>query len=181
MRRIRLNVRPGASAAELLAAARLSQLQGDRQRIGQEGEDRVAAALLARGLRLVEKVEVPMGITSDGRRFGKRTVSGDYRAVDPVMGRSVLVEVKNIPDRLSWSDFRKHQPGALDEHQSARGITEVAWIDRGTLRFIPWERFRALGFGPRLSVAWNHFTNDIEIHKPIRIARERNVECPRIG
>jgi len=168
MRRFRFHAREGASGSELLAAARLSQLQAERQQHGQEGEDSVAAALRARGLRLVEKVEVPMGITADGRRFGKRTVSGDYRAVDPVMGRSVLIEVKNIPERLSWSDFRKHQPGTLDEHQSAGGITEVAWIDRGVLRFIPWARFQAIGFGPRKSVVWNDTTSTIDIHHPAR-------------
>jgi hypothetical protein len=67
---------------------------------------------------------------------------------------------------LAWSAFRPHQILALDEHMVAGGITEVAWIDRGSLRFIPWSRFRAIGFGDRKSVVWTGST--IEIHTPTR-------------
>jgi hypothetical protein len=141
-----------------------------------------------RGDRLVEKVEVPFRIDPrTGHQYAKRKVSGDFRAIRSVeipdagievrmfsepktLGVSVLVEVKHHDERLAWSAFRPHQILALDEHMVAGGITEVAWIDRGVLRFIPWSRFREIGFGDRKSVVWTGTT--IEIHTPTRGKRD---------
>ncbi len=154
-----------------LADVRKRMDQKRRQQNGETSEKMVELALQRRGLRLVEKVEVPFRLDRrTGQQFAKRKVSGDFRAIEPGSGRSVLVECKHHEERLSWSAFRPHQILALDEHMVAGGITEVAWIDRGSLRFIPWSRFRDIGFGDRKSVVWTG--TNIEIHQPTRGKRE---------
>lgn len=169
---------PG-SPADLLQRAILAAQQKTRQRNGEDSEAMVELEMRRRGDRLVEKVEVPFRIDPlTGRQFAKRKVSGDFRAIRPqffpgletTYGVSVLVEVKHHEERLAWSAFRPHQILALDEHMLAGGITEVAWIDRGALRFIPWSRFREIGFGDRKSVVWTGTT--IEIHTPTRGKRD---------
>jgi hypothetical protein len=163
-----------------MARAKVSSQQKTRQRNGEDSERMVELAFQRRGDRLVEKVEVPFRINrATGTQYAKRKVSGDFRAVRPYqirtgpaieavinVGASVLVEVKHHEERLSWSAFRPHQIVALDEHMTAGGITEVAWIDRGDLRFIPWIRFREIGFGPERSVSWDGKT--INLHIPCR-------------
>lgn len=170
----RLKAPEGATHSEIQDALRLSQFQAQRQRNGQEAEDKVAIALMRRGFRLVEKVEVPFGVTQDGRRYAKRKVSGDYRATEPGSGRSVLVESKAYDERLPWSALKPHQVRALDEHMTANGITEVAWTDRGSLRFIPWSLFRKIGFGDRKSVVWTGTT--IAIHTSARGKRDTTTQ-----
>lgn len=184
------NVRSSSHAADLWDRAQKSAQQKIRQQNGETSEKLVEMEMLRRGDRLVEKVEVPFRIDPrTGHQFAKRKVSGDFRAIRPLavpcleepipgmaagwsenVGISVLVEVKHHDERLAWSAFRPHQVLALDEHMTAGGITEVAWIDRGVLRFIPWSRFRAIGFGDRMSVVWTGTT--IEIHTPARGKRE---------
>lgn len=146
--------------------------QRRRQRNGEVAEQLVEMALRRRGDRLVEKVEVPFRIDPrTGKQYAKRKVSGDFRGVRALrvrlgpaigaevdLGVSVLVEVKHHDERLSWSAFRPHQVLALDEHMVAGGITEVAWMSGGELRFIPWSRFREIGFGPGRSVVWRDGT-----------------------
>lgn len=169
-----------------MARAKVSSQQKVRQRNGEDSERMVELAMQRRGDRLVEKVEVPFRINrATGTQYAKRKVSGDFRAVRPTIfvdnkpvrsqapivmpetfGVSVLVEVKHHEERLSWSAFRPHQILALDEHMIAGGVTEVAWIDRGELRFIPWSRFREIGFGPDRSVSWDGKT--IHLHIPTR-------------
>lgn len=174
-------------AASMSLTARAEQIhhQRTRQANGEAAEALVELEMQRRGDRLVEKVEVPFRIDPrTGRQFAKRKVSGDFRAVRSIeipnivgleistmtepktFGVSVLVEVKHHDERLAWSAFRPHQILALDEHMLAGGITEVAWYDRGALRFIPWSRFRKIGFGDRKSVVWTGTT--IEIHIPTR-------------
>ena len=146
------------------------QAQKKRQANGERAEGLVELEMMRRGDRLVEKVEVPFRIDPrTGSQYAKRKVSGDFRAVRTVQafnggsfGVSVLVEVKHHDGRLSWSAFRPHQILSLDEHMIAGGITEVAWVDAGAVRFIPWSRFREIGFGPDKSVTWTGTT--IEIH-----------------
>lgn len=188
---------PGSSAG---LAARADQIlhQRTRQANGEAAEALVELEMRRRGDRLVEKVEVPFRVDHrTGKQFAKRKVSGDFRAVRPwsmtfkdpardmqvvadeQFGVSVLVEVKSHDERLAWSAFRPHQILALDEHMLTGGITEVAWYDRGSLRFIPWSRFREIGFGDRKSVVWTGET--IEIHNPARGSRASttNTKAPR--
>lgn len=168
-----------ASGADLVGQAKRKADQKKRQANGEAAEQMVEMEMRRRGDRLVEKVEVPFRIDRrTGNQYAKRKVSGDFRAVRPVsldlglvlhpatFGVSVLVEVKHHEGRLSWSAFRPHQIQALDEHMVAGGITEVAWFDGTALRFIPWSRFREIGFGPDRSVVWTGQT--IEIHKAVR-------------
>lgn len=157
-----------AGVAPTAKAIQASTHQRTRQRNGEDAEAMVEKTLKARGFLLVEKVEVPFRIDNrTGQQYAKRKVSGDFRAISNT-GISVLVEVKRHDERLSYSAFRPHQVEALDTHWEVSGITEVAWVDRGTLYSIPWERFRAIGFGPGKSVTWNGA--DIEITKPARRA-----------
>jgi hypothetical protein len=147
--------------------------QKQRQANGQAAENLVELEMNRRGDLLVEKAEVPFRVDRrTGKMSARRKVSGDFRAVRPMLtmsgklGVSVLVEVKHCAEQLSWSAFRPHQILALDEHMVSGGITEVAWIDRGVLRFIPWSRFREIRFGPNKSVVWEGST--IALHVPKR-------------
>lgn len=141
------------AATGLAQDSHSSSLQAGRQRRGAETEERVEKALRARGFALVEKVEVPFGMTKDGTRFARRKVSGDFRAVSPG-GFSVLIESKAYPDRLPFSAFKPHQIESLRTHHAAGGITEVAWTDGAELRFIPWAAFEGIGFGKGASVVF---------------------------
>lgn len=136
-------------------SALTSALQARRQRNGANAEALVERELIARGFRLVEKVEVPFRASADGKLSARRKVSGDFRGVQPGSGKSLLVEVKRHDERLAWGAFRPHQITALDDHRAAKGITEVAWVDRGIVHFIDWETLRNLGFGPGKSIHHN--------------------------
>ena len=157
------------------AAIRTSIKQGERKRGGDAAEALVRADCKRRGFVMVEQVHTPFGVTEDGRRYAKAKVSGDIRAVLPPHGTSVLIEVKKRDHTLAWSDLAhsdgSHQSDELDAHRNAGGITEIAWVDRGSLHSIPWHRFREIGFGPRLSVTWTG--NDIAITKPARKATHK--------
>ena len=145
---------------DAFAAARASALQAKRQRNGALAEELVYRDLIRRGFCLVEKVEVPFRVNKrTGGVSARRKVSGDFRAVDPRDGRSVLVEVKHHAETLPYSAFRPHQLVALEEHASAGGVSEVAWVDSTFAAFprlhtISWTALKALGFGPKKSVEW---------------------------
>lgn len=155
MRRFRVpGFRPGGVPSSV-DAVRTSILQAKRQRNGAKAEELVEARLKARGFVLVEKVEVPFRINkATGQMSARKKVSGDFRAVGPG-GLSVLIEVKHHEERLSHGAFREHQLTALEEHHRAGGISEVAWVDRGLVHFIPWHELKAMGFGPRTSIHFN--------------------------
>lgn len=141
--------------------------------------------MIARGDIMVEKTEVGFRLDRNGNRYPLRKVSGDFRAVRKVrhvafgqvedVGVSVMVEVKHHDERLPWGAFTRrdgsHQSEELNIHLQAGGITEVAWIDRGALRFIPWQRFREIGFRPGTSVVWTGKT--IEIHNGAASAKNK--------
>jgi hypothetical protein len=145
--------------AEAVARAKTSALQATRQRNGAKAEERVARAMRERGDVMVEKTEVPFRVGKDGKLSARRKVSGDFRAVRHFhmrgFGISVLVEVKKADNRLCYGDFAPHQIEALNAHNAAHGITEVAWVDRGEVRFVPWARFIEIGFRRGMSVVWN--------------------------
>jgi hypothetical protein len=181
-----MRFRVPAGKAVSVESIRQSIKQAERKRGGDEAEALVRADCKRRGFVLVEQVHTPFGVTKEGRRYAKEKVSGDIRAVQPLrvrlsstveidLGISVLIEVKKRDHTLAWSDLSHsdgtHQSTELDAHRSAGGITEVAWVDRGTLHSIPWHRFCEIGFGPRLSVTWTG--NDITITKPARKATQK--------
>lgn len=108
---------------------------------GEAGQALVGSMLRARGLALVERIETGVKAVRAfspvaGRRLivGARhtaKVSGDWRAVIPGIGTSVLVEVKlRRDDQLSLSDFEDHQIVALDAHHAARALSLVGWVHR---------------------------------------------------
>ena len=168
------------------AKIRQSMLQAERQRNGERTESEVRSAMIARGDIMVEKTEVGFRLDRNGNRYPLRKVSGDFRAVrktqftsgfceTEAVGVSVMVEVKHHDERLPWGAFTRrdgsHQSEELNLHLDAGGITEVAWMDRGALRFIPWQRFREIGFRPGTSVVWTGKT--IEIHNGAASAKTK--------
>lgn len=71
---------------------------------------------------------------------------GDFRAVEPGTGRSVLVAVKCRSGRLRWSDLRPHQRQALDEHYQLGGLSVLARVtERHGIWLLRWP---VEGFGP---------------------------------
>ncbi len=59
-------------------------------------------------------------------------ISGDYKAVDPQNGKSVLVEVKSTAGRLQHSNIKDHQRQALDDHHAAGAISLLGWYEKET-------------------------------------------------
>lgn len=111
--------------------------QALRQKHGATGEHIVAGRLRSWGFVLVEKVHTPWRVLFGRggrveRAFPVEKVCGDFRAVAPPNGRSVLVEVKSREDGpLSWSDFQRHQHDAMVAHANAGGLSLVGWIAPG--------------------------------------------------
>ena len=141
------------------ADARLSALQSQRQRHGEETEAFVKHALQKRGFVLVRKVHTPFRLNrATGAMYAVERVPGDFRAVEPMTGRSVLVEAKHYDVALPWSALKHkrggHQSEELNEHLAANGITEIAWLDRGMLHFMDWGLLVGLGFGSGTSIVW---------------------------
>lgn len=164
--------------AQAFEMAKRSASQKQRQRNGALAEELVQRDLIRRGFRLVEKVEVPFRVNKrTGGISARRKVSGDFRAVEPGTGRSLLVEVKHHADRLPYAAFRPHQLIALEEHANAGGISEVAWVD-GTfvafpiLRMIAWEDLKRISFGPGKSIAW--VDGEAAIYRPTRAHKTKN-------
>ena len=124
------------------------------QRLGKRAEEAVRLALQAAGFRMIERVATPWTVTfREGRpqaAFPVAKVSGDFRAVEPGTGRSVLVEVKCRSGRLRWSDLRPHQRRALEEHHRLGGISILAWVTAWDVRLLRWP---VEGFGPGRSLA----------------------------
>ncbi len=83
---------------------------------------------------MVERIETGMKVLygKGGRitaAFPIERVSGDFRAIIPGVGRSVLVEVKFRKDsKLSFSDFKQHQHDALNEHNKLGGVSIVIFV-----------------------------------------------------
>lgn len=152
-----LRLRFGAQALAP-SGAHSSELQAARQKRGEDTERDVGSALRSLGYRLVEKSEVSFGLRKGDReggqkRFARKKVSGDFRAVEDRSGRSVLVESKACDGgRLPHGKFRRHQLDALEEHHQAGALSLVAWTDGGVLRLIPWTAFRLIEFGTGTSV-----------------------------
>lgn len=116
---------------------------------GEDAQDLVANRLTHAGLVMVEPVETGFRLQ---RKFDSATrtsriigaspaarVAGDFRAVVPGTGRSVLVEVKWRQDgQLSLSDFEAHQGRALTTHGAAGGLSLVAWVTPAGVELLAW-------------------------------------------
>lgn len=123
------------------------------QKVGKNAEEAVRLALQTAGYRMIERVATPWTVTFQGGRpkaaFPTSKVSGDFRAIEPGTGRSVLVEVKCRSGRLRWSDLRPHQRQTLDEHHRLGGISILAWVTEDEVRLLRWP---VEGFGPGRSL-----------------------------
>jgi len=120
-------------------------------KIGQRGEEKAKERLLELGFLMIEKVENAWKVArnkggSISRAWPAAKVAGDFRAVEPPFGRSVLVEVKHTGSRnLRWSDFSEHQPIKLSEHSAAGGLSLVAWVvNEGAVYVMRWPIDEAL-------------------------------------
>jgi hypothetical protein len=120
------------------------------QQTGAAGEDAVARQLRAAGFSMVERVIVPFTVRR-GAPVYLRRVSGDFRAIVPGPGTSVLVEAKARAGRLLYSDLQTHQRLALDAHTEAGGLSVLAWhnLDTGSVWLLRWPVW---GFVPRSSL-----------------------------
>ena len=132
------------------------QAAGKRSRdIGAAGEQLTRFALQRAGLAEIERVHTPFRIHRNSA--GKvenvspmEKVSGDFRAIDPETGKSVLCEVKTrAGDRILWSDLEEHQVRALDAHakHGAIALLSVVLSDKAILL-----RWPVSGFGKGKSI-----------------------------
>ena len=117
----------------------------DEQRIGKQGQNMAAAALLRIGIKMVEEIGTPVKLipASAQRRdvfrvvFGEK-VSGDHRGI-LYGGISVLAETKTILDRnLRYSDLREHQPGRLTAHTTFGGVSLLVWVHNTGIYIMKW-------------------------------------------
>lgn len=106
---------------------------------GVHTETMVQKVLIEAGFRMVTKVENTWRVVKVIKRMGSRLIAevvpaaieGDYRAIEPSTGRSVLVEVKARKDKLQHGNLKDHQVESLDEHFINGGISLLAWVDTG--------------------------------------------------
>jgi len=136
---------------------------------GKAAEAIVRNMLIAMGLRCVERIETgfKIGKGIGTRRIPVSKVSGDFRAVVPGSGVSVLVEVKRRPKCLRWSDLEEHQRRALSEHDAVGGISLLAWVSSEGVAIMQWPLPpHALRIG--LSLEWQQanrlHVNSLQMH-----------------
>lgn len=180
--------RPGGAKKHKRGASATSpQQRGRRNRAAGEAVEDYAADLLRRlGLAMIERVHTPWKVVRGKggaikHAFPVEKVSGDFRAVLPSTGQSVLVEVKSRAQQLCWSDFRPHQREALTDHDAAGGLSLVVWHEQqsGTVHVFAWPcprltrgdplgrhevpplppRVHALTHGPNAAASHDHKSN----------------------
>lgn len=116
---------------------------------GEDAQGLVKHRLMLAGLAMVERVETGFRLqrkfdtaTRTSRIIGASPaarVAGDFRAVVPTSGRSVLVEVKWRQDgQLSLADFEAHQATALSIHGRVGGLSLVAWVTPAGVELLAW-------------------------------------------
>jgi len=124
------------------SAAAVSKTNKANAKKGNRTEEASVPFLCAIGLELIEPIARDWIIRwSGGRVTGatpKGKVAGDFRAIVPPLGRSVLIECKHSPDKLSLSAFRPHQQAALDAHVAHGGISLVVWWNAVRVRILRW-------------------------------------------
>ena len=110
---------------------------------GDKSEAQVMRLLVGMGFRCVRPIHTGWRILrKSGRIVGaspKAAVVGDIAAIMHG-GRSVLVEVKDRPDRLSYGDIEQHQHEALKEHASIGGLSLVAWVRAGEVAIMDYRQ-----------------------------------------
>lgn len=128
-------------------------IQSDNRKAGNAGEAIAALELRRRGVEMVEPMPTGWGIIRKGNRivsaYPLAPVSGDFRGVMPVSGRSVLVEVKTRDGSLPYSMLESHQHAALQRHHDLGGLSLVVWVHDGIVSVM---RYPIAGFRFRTSI-----------------------------
>ena len=129
-------------------------IQSDNRKAGNAGEAIAALELRRRGVAMVEPMPTGWGIVrgKGGRivdAFPIAPVSGDFRGIMPVSGRSVLVEVKTRDGSLPYSMLESHQHAALQLHHDLGGLSLVVWVHDGIVSVM---RYPIAGFRFRTSI-----------------------------
>lgn len=131
-------------------------MKGKRSRdIGEGGEGLTRHALHLAGFTRIRRVHTPWKIlrNSSGKIVDAvpvEAVEGDFRAVDPKTGKSVLVETKtSTGDRIPWSSLEECQVEALDGHYKAGAIALLSIVLDDKAVLLPWP---IEGFGPGCSI-----------------------------
>jgi len=137
-----------------LPSANAARGKANRMR-GEIAQMIIQRRLQALGVLMLEPVHTPWRLRRVGCRIVGATpmakVSGDFRGIAPGgAGRSILVEVKFRPDRLTFSDLEPHQRLALDRNLAAGGLSYLAWVWDGGDALMQWP---IPGFLPRASVS----------------------------
>jgi hypothetical protein len=114
--------------------------------LGQIGEQLIEIKLRQAGFEMINKLENTWRIFrmvqrgKSGWQKGKilswmvpAKVDGDYRAIVPVTGQSVLVEVKTRAGKLEYAQLKPHQRKALTDHANLGGVSLVGWYDNGSV------------------------------------------------
>jgi len=133
-----------------------ARLRGKRSKNkGDQGEMIARRALIDMGYLFIRRIATPWIIRRDrnGKVIGAKAgdkVAGDWRAVHPETGWSVLAEVK-LRDNptLQYSTLEDHQHRSLAEHSEAGGISLLIWVHDSTPYVLP---YPIEGFKPRSSI-----------------------------
>ena len=119
--------------------------QSARNRRGAAGEDAAELFLNSAGFRSVVKINTGWKVirwlnmkTRSAVIAPVKKVQGDFRAVIPLSGVSVLVEVKSRSPKLSLSWFEPHQIEALNDHFTVGGLSLVAWVIEPDVFLLEW-------------------------------------------
>lgn len=117
---------------------RHSLAQRRRRAMGAHVEQVVEHRLRGLGLAMVERVHTGMAKIA-GRYVHTRAVAGDFRAVLPPSGRSVLVEVKHRDEAtLKPSALTPGQTLTLTENELAGGLSLLVWARGLEFAIVPW-------------------------------------------
>lgn len=125
----------------------IKRIQGKiNQRSGESAEAIVMHHLSFMGANFLNKIETGWNVRYAGKTpagkgqrrvvsaYPRKSVQGDISGVISPSGRSILVEVKRRPLKLSCSDFEKHQLEALHRHHEAGGLSLIGWVSvHGTI------------------------------------------------
>jgi len=146
----------------------------------QDGDigERVGRIILHQmGLEMIERIHTPWKVIfktlpHGGRKvvdaFPLEKVAGDFRAIVPGTGQSVLIEVKSRTDRdtFRWSDLESHQREALDNHQELGGLSLVVWvIESGEAIVLPWPiegltKGKSVSWDRAVDIQWTGITKE---------------------
>ena len=137
-------------------ARKLAKLKGHKSKsLGEVGELIARRALIDLGYAFIHRINTPWIIKrgANGKILSAHAgnkVAGDWRAVHPASGRSILVEVKlRDSDTLAYSDLEKHQHRSLHEHHEAGGTSLIVWVHERVPYVL---RYPVEGFKPRSSI-----------------------------